>query len=137
MFVFSNKINLCLTIFFHNSRQKIDRKLLEMASFLSKVSNDLNKTENGELTWFKQQRGPIHQQILSFVIVKWLVVPSLGLEKPKISWKFFFRQSFAKNIDKLLKLRKSCNHKRKINRIYNEKLNYNYFQQLPNLRLKT
>ena len=37
----------------------------------------------------------------------------------------------------LCKLRKSCNNKRSINRIYSEKLHYNCLQQLPTLRLKT
>ena len=42
-----------------------------------------------------------------------------------------------KILEKLLKLRKNCNHKRNINRIYNKKLHYNYPQQLPTLKLKT
>ena len=41
-----------------------------------------------------------------------------------------------KILEKLRKLRKSRNHKRNINRIYNEKLYYNFLQQLPTLRLK-
>ena len=61
---------------------------------------------NGDLTWFKQERGTKHQQILSFAIVKWSFVPSLELEKPKISRKFFFRQSFAKNIGKIAQVKK-------------------------------
>ena len=36
----------------------------------------------------------------------------------------------------LCKLITSCNNKRNINRIYNEWLHYNCFQQLPTLRLK-
>ena len=40
-----------------------------------------------------------------------------------------------KILEKLRKLRKSCNHKRNINRIYNEKLHINCLQQLPTLRL--
>ena len=43
-------------------------------------------------------------------------------------------QSFAKNTGKLRKLRKSCNHKQKINGIYNAN---NCLQQLSTLRLKT
>ena len=35
------------------------------------------------------------------------------------------------------KLRKSCNHKRNINRIYNEKLHYNSLQQLLTFTLET
>ena len=42
-----------------------------------------------------------------------------------------------KILEKLRKSRKSCNHKRNINRICNEKLHYNFLQQLPTLRLKT
>ena len=38
---------------------------------------------------------------------------------------------------KLCKLRKSCHHKRNINEIYNEQLQYNCYQPLPTLRLKT
>ena len=39
--------------------------------------------------------------------------------------------------EKLHKLRKSCNHKGNIYRIYSEKLHQNYIQQLSTLRLKT
>ena len=39
-------------------------------------------------------------------------------------------QSFSKILEKLCKLRKSCNHKRNINRIYNEKAYYNFLQQV-------
>ena len=42
-----------------------------------------------------------------------------------------------KLLEKLSKLRKSFNHKRNINRIYNEKLHYNCLKQLPTLRLNT
>ena len=38
---------------------------------------------------------------------------------------------------KLWKLRKSCNHKRNIKRMYNKQLQYYCLQQLPTLRLKT
>ena len=48
-----------------------------------------------------------------------------------------FLQSFAKILEKLRKLRKTCNHKPNINRIYNEKLHYNRLQELPTLRLNT
>ena len=46
-------------------------------------------------------------------------------------------QSFAKILEKVHKLRKSCNHKRNINRVYNEKLHCTCLQQLAILRLKT
>ena len=46
-------------------------------------------------------------------------------------------RSFARIIGKLRKLRKTCNHKRNINRRYNEKLLFNCLHQLPTLRLKT
>ena len=39
--------------------------------------------------------------------------------------------------EKFRKLRKSCMHKRNINRTYNEKLHYNCLQKLLTLRLKT
>ena len=42
-----------------------------------------------------------------------------------------------KILENLSKLRKSCNHKRNINGIYNEKLHYNCLHQLPTLRHKT
>ena len=42
-----------------------------------------------------------------------------------------------KILEKLRKLRKSCNHKRNINRMYYDKLHHKYLQQLPNLRLNT
>ena len=38
---------------------------------------------------------------------------------------------------KFKQVRKSCNYKQNINRIYNEHLHYNCLQQLPNLRLKS
>ena len=34
------------------------------------------------------------------------------------------------------KLRKSCNHKQNIDGIYNDKLDYNFLNQLPTLRLR-
>ena len=40
-------------------------------------------------------------------------------------------------MQKLRKLRKSCNHEQNINGTYNEKLHYNCLQQLPTLRLRT
>ena len=46
-------------------------------------------------------------------------------------------QLCAKKREKLCKLRKSCNHKLNINRIYNEKFHYNCLQQqLKDLRLR-
>ena len=45
--------------------------------------------------------------------------------------------NLQKMLEKLHKLGKSCNLKRNINRMYNEKLHYNCLQQLPTLRLKT
>ena len=48
-----------------------------------------------------------------------------------------FYSHLQKILEKLCELRKSCNHKRNINRIYNEKLHCNCLQQLPTLRLKT
>ena len=41
-----------------------------------------------------------------------------------------------KILEKLRKLRKSCDHKRNINIIYNEKRHYKCLQQLPNSRLR-
>ena len=62
---------------------------------------------NGDLTWFKQKQGSKHQQILlSFAIEKWSFVLSLGVKKPKISRRRFFRQSFAKNIGKTALVKK-------------------------------
>ena len=40
-------------------------------------------------------------------------------------------QSRAKNMRKLLKLRKSCNHKQSNNKIYYEQLQYKCLEQLP------
>ena len=42
-----------------------------------------------------------------------------------------------KILEKLRKLRKSCNHKQNINKIYNEKLHCNCLQQLPTLSLES
>ena len=38
---------------------------------------------------------------------------------------------FQNVLEKLRKLRKSCNYKGNINRIYIDRLHYNCFQQLP------
>ena len=123
--------------FFQNLKEKTDGKLLKTAFFWSRVLHDSNLAENGDLTWFKQEHWPKHQQILPFIIVKWSTVLSLGLKNPKTSrWKFF-RQSSEKTLQKLRKFRKSCNHKQSINGIYNEKLHNNCSQHLPTLRLKT
>ena len=59
------------------------------------MENCLKLHLNGSLTWFKQERRPKHQQILSFAIVKWSFVPSLGLKTPKISRRKFLGQSYA------------------------------------------
>ena len=40
-----------------------------------------------------------------------------------------------KILEELSELRKSCNHKRNIDRIYYEKLHYNYLQQFLTVRL--
>ena len=53
-----------------------------------------------------------------------------------------FKCSFDYNrvqkiLEKLHKLRKSCNQKRNINGMYSEKLHFDCLQQLPTLRLKT
>ena len=48
----------------------------------------------------------------------------------------FINNCVEKMLEKLRKLRKSCNHKWNINRIYNEKLRYYCAQQLPTVRLK-
>ena len=44
---------------------------------------------------------------------------------------------FQKILEKLCKLKKSCNYKQNINRIYNEKLHHNCLQKFHTLRLKT
>ena len=49
----------------------------------------------------------------------------------------FVYNHFQKVLENLRKLRKSCNRKRNINRMYNDKLLYNCLQQLRSLRLKT
>ena len=46
-------------------------------------------------------------------------------------------ESFVKDMGKLCKLRKNCNHKQNINVTYIGQLHCNCLQQLPNLRLKT
>ena len=64
---------------------------------------------------------------------------TIFIKNTRVSVDFFFQninlQSCAKNTGKLRKLRKSCNRKRNINGIYNEKLNYSCLQQLPTLGL--
>ena len=67
------------------------------------------------------------------------------VEDEAFFWQNYFRISFEypiynrvqKILEKLRKLRKSYNHKRNINGIYNEKLHYNCLHQLPTVRLKT
>ena len=79
----------------------------------------------------QQECGLKHQQILPFAIVKWSIVLSLALKKPKIArWKFSDNH-LQKILEKMSKLRKSYNHKRNSNGIYNEKMQYNCLQQLP------
>ena len=87
--------------FFQNSSQKIDEKLPKTAFFWSRVSNGFNLAGNGNLTWCKYERGPKHQQVPFFAIVKWSFVPSLGLKEPEISRRKLFSQSRAKNIGKI------------------------------------
>ena len=87
--------------FFQKLRQKIDKNCI----FLTKLFNDLNYAENGDLTWIKQEGGLKYQQILSFAIIKWSFVPSLEFEKPKVSRKNFFRQSCAKNMGKIAQVK--------------------------------
>ena len=64
------------------------------------------ENENGDLTWFKPERGPKYQQLLSFAIVQWSFVPSLGLKKPKISRRKFFKQLCAKYLGKIVWVKK-------------------------------
>ena len=132
MFVFSNKIYLCLTIF-PKFKAEIWRKVASNCIFL-KEGFEWFEIWQKIGTWLdSKKRGPKHQQILAVAIVKWSFVPSLGQR-----WRRkFFRYSFAKNIGKTVKLRKSCNRKQNINRIYYEKLHYNCLQKLQTLKLKT
>ena len=62
--------------------------------------------ENGDLTWLKQEWGQKDEQILFFVIVKWLFVSSLGLRKLKIPRRILFRQLWAKNLGKNMQVKK-------------------------------
>ena len=73
--------------------------------------------------------------MLSFAIVKLSFVPILGPKKPKISRGKFLDNHLKKIMQKFRKLRKSCNNKRNISILYNEKLHYHCLQQLPTLRL--
>ena len=66
----------------------------------------MDQAENGDLTWFKQERRPKHQHILPFTIVKWSVVLRLGIKNAKLKMKFC-RQSFTKNIGKIAQVRKN------------------------------
>ena len=54
-----------------------------------------------------------------------------------VAFQFFNYQSVQKILEKLGAIRKSCNHKSNMKRIYNKKLPYNCLRQSPTLRLKT
>ena len=54
-----------------------------------------------------------------------------------VAFQFFNYQSVQKILEKLGAVRKSCNHKSNMKRIYNKKLPYNCLRQSPTLRLKT
>ena len=62
--------------------------------------------------------------LLSFACYNWKDVEQRGFFKEKTY------NHLEKILEKLRKLKESCNHKRNINRMYNEKLHYNWFQQL-------
>ena len=74
--------------------------------------------------------------MLPFVIVKWCFVASLELKYPKFQEEHFSDIHLQNILEKLPKLRKSYNHKRNINIIYDETLHYNCLQQLRTLSLK-
>ena len=68
---------------------------------------------------------------------KIIICTNFRPKKPKISRGKFLDNHLKKIMEKLRQLRKSCNHKRNISGIYNEKLHYHCLQQLPTLRFKT
>ena len=57
--------------------------------------------QNWHLTWFKLERRPKHQQILSLAIVKWLLAPRLAIKKAKTSRRRFLGELCANNIGKI------------------------------------
>ena len=66
----------------------------------------LNYTKNGDLTWFKLERGPTYQQILCLAIVKWSFVPRLRLTNLKTLKIKIFRQPHAKSIETIAQVKK-------------------------------
>ena len=91
--------------FLQSSREKSDGKVLKDAFLWGKALDDLNYGENGDLTWFKQEQGQNHHEILYGIIAKWSFVPSLVVKTPKISRRKLFRQLCAWNIGKISKVK--------------------------------
>ena len=125
MIVSESKISLCLTIF---SKFKLEMILIRQKSgfnltqtsasfkaswdivlgyckkmgFLTHwVLNGFNYVKNGDLTLLKQKQVPKQNEILSWTIVKWSFVLSLGLKRPKFLRRKLIKQSCAKNIGKI------------------------------------
>ena len=67
------------------------REIAKNCIFLKHGLSNLNYAENENLSGFKQDGGPIHQQMLYFVIPKRLFVPSSGLKNPNISNRRYFK----------------------------------------------
>ena len=123
--------------FLQNLRQIIDRKLLKTAFFSSRLLNDLNwQKREIQLDSNKNEGEDINRYCLS-PLQNDLLYQVYGLKNPKFMEETFSDNRVQKLWEKFRKLRKSCMHKRNINRAYNEKLHYNCLQQLLTLRLKT
>ena len=73
---------------------------------------------------------------LPFVKARILLQDGLSLRVFKKRCSNWNPTIICKNIGKIVQVKKSCNHKRNINRIFNEKLHYSCLQQLPTVRLK-
>ena len=91
--------------FFKIQDRKLTKNCLKL-HFLKQGFEWFELGESGYLTWFKQERGPKHQQVLSFAFVKQSFVPSLALKKAKTPRTKFFTQSCAKIFGKIVQVKK-------------------------------
>ena len=73
------QMSLIFDNFFQNLQQKIDGKLLKSSFFWSRSWTDLNYAENKNSSQLKQERGPIFEHMVCFVVVKLSFVTSIGL----------------------------------------------------------
>ena len=104
-------------------------------TFLTVISwNLFHRASFSEMSWGRHKHKYYKEE--SILLKLYAVGVDLQLNLKMISQTTLIYSHLQKILEKIPKLRKSCNHKRNINRIYNEKMHYYCLQQMPNLRLK-